>query len=322
MTPSDKPQSMSDLLKLAQAAQGGKDSATEENKETEEKEAFVPPSVIETDDDDESIPEGPGFMSLYTTLMLLLMTFFIVLVSMGSPSAGEFEKGKKSLQASFSLMGLSGSKEAMFFVYSVLKIQNSLVKETLDNHLNKEQNMVDEPKSTVGDDIYWQDGLSKEEVTQLHRFVSLGFSIAASDPTKKYLRVTFPNEKIFQPRSAQFISTFHSSLRSFLNTIGTDFSQMAIRVYTIETPLKETGLKSPLELSALRAKVVSETICDIQDIDCSKIIAIGYGEYYAGLANVPESKQEIVELNIYNLWGNSVAKEVTEDAKSIDAAES
>lgn len=321
MTSPKEPQSLSDLLKQAQGAASGEASDQQAEKPAEENEPPIPPSP-ESEEDEDSIPEGPGFMALYTTLMLLLMTFFIVLVSMGTPSEGEFEKGKKSLQASFSLMGLSGSKEAMFFVYSVLKIQNSLVKETLDNHLNKEQNMVeDEPKSAVGDDVYWQDGLSKEEATQLHRFVSLGFSIAASDATKKYLRVRFPHDKIFHPGTAELISTFRSSLESFLNIIGTDYTKLVIRVYTIEEPDEETGLSSPRELSALRAKVVSDMIRNIQSVDDSKIIPVGYGEYYAGIETVPEDKKEIVELNIYNLWGQSVAKEEVEDIEGVEVSE-
>ena len=39
-------------------------------------------SVSSADVEDEGLPEGPGFMALYTTLMLLMMTFFIVLITL------------------------------------------------------------------------------------------------------------------------------------------------------------------------------------------------------------------------------------------------
>jgi len=310
MTPINKgPQSIQDIIKQAtQAAEavGETEDGVDGGGAPPSESAVIPSEPPSGDDDIGGIPEGPGFMSLYTTLMLLLMTFFIVLVSMGSPSEGDFEKGKKSLSASFSLMGMSGSKEAMFFVYSVLKIKSTLVKEQLDNHIEREKKKAQQagPTELEGDSVYWQDGFSQEEASQLHRFVALGFNISSSDATKKYLKVTFPDEKVFEHGTAVMIETFKSSLSTFLNIIGTDYTKIHVRVYTTEIPVKKTGLSSELELSSLRANVVANVISEIQDVSRDRIVPVGYGQYYADVDTTPEVKKELVELNVYNLWGS------------------
>jgi flagellar motor protein MotB len=325
MTPINKgPQSIQDIIKqAAQAAEAVGDPEGGGNDAAQPPSQTSGPMDAPQNDSDESsgMPEGPGFMALYTTLMLLLMTFFIVLVSMGSPSEGDFEKGKKSLNASFSLMGMSGSKEAMFFVYSVLKIKSALVKEQLDQHIEREKQKKEQggPTELEGDGVYWQDGFSKDEASQLHRFVSLGFNISSSDATKKYLKVNFPKEKIFEPGTAIMVESFKSSLKTFLNIIGTDYSKINVLVYTCEKPIKETGLSTELELSSLRAAIVAQVIAEMQEIDHEKIIPVGYGRYYAGVEDINVSKKELVELNIYNLWGSKVLQ--VDDLDGVEVSE-
>ena len=131
--------------------------------------------MVVTEDEDR-MPEAPVFMALYTTLMLLLMTFFIVLVSMGSSSMGKFEKTKQSVRSNFNVLGLGGSKQSLYFLYSILKIKSHVIRDALNLHLPSDQQEISDV-ADEGGRIYWEDGVSKEEASQLHRFIALGFNI-------------------------------------------------------------------------------------------------------------------------------------------------
>lgn len=252
------------------------------------------------DDDDDGLPEGPGFMALYTTLMLLLMTFFIVLCSMSASSTDKFKDAKVSINSTMNLMGLNGSRQVLYFMYSFLKIKNASVQQALELHdrkINKDK------KKKKNKDAYWEDGVSKEEASQLNRFIALGFNIDTSDKEGNAVKVRFPEKGVFVEGTAEFDEIFEASFKPFLKTIGTKYDKMEVQVYCIEKPDSSTGFTTTKELAALRAAAVTDAIIKIQKVDRSVITPVGYGSYYYGTDNIPKDKKEMIELVIYGLWG-------------------
>ncbi len=278
------------------------DNSDNQGSENETHDSLVQLSTEKVDE--VGMPQAPTFMALYTTLMLLLMTFFIVLVSMGSASLGKFEKTKYSLRSNFNVLGLGGSKQSLYFLYSILKIKSASLKTALSLHTEEEK--LEEEEKTPGDGgrIYWEDGLSRDEANQLHRFIALGFNISLSeiDEDNEYLKVTFPQKNIFKNGKAEFYEIFHETLNSLLKMIGSEYSKLFIRVYTSEKPDKELGLNNSLELSALRAQSIASMIVDIQKIEHEKIVPVGYGSYFYNVDEQTNKKNEFIELNIYSLW--------------------
>lgn len=298
---------MSDLSDIL--SQAGGEVAPEK---PEERLQVAPP-----EEEEGGLPEGPGFMALYTTLMLLLMTFFIVLVTMSRPSEGDFQQVKKSMQATFKLMGLSGSKQALLFIYSVLKIQNSTMRDAIDLHgPSATGNQVVNKGTEDTNKIYWEDGLSRDESEQLHRFIALGFNISSADTTEKYLKVKCPPGKVFKSGTIEFDDLFLATFKNFLSLIGTGYSKLQINVYTIEEPATaDMGITSSLELSALRSQALADMIVDIQDVPSDRIEAIGYGRYFVGVdeEKIPKDKRELIEFKIYDLWGSTVGNQSNEN---------
>ncbi len=294
-----------------------KKKAEEEKKKKEQEEAEAlsddPP---QQEEEDEGMPEGPGFMALYTILMLLLMTFFIVLVSMASPSTGKFAEGKQSLSTTFKLMGLNQSKEALYFIYSVLRIKNSLIKEAIESKEQSEARKKGGKKKKDG--MFFGENVSPEKAEQLSRFIALGFNISAKDVGAKYLIVRFPSGKVFVPHTAELKWDIKSQLKSFLRIIGTDYDKIVVRVYTSDTPDDMSGLSTPLELSAIRANAVADFIAEEHGIPRGKVYSIGYGEYYYGVDNIPPDKKEIVELDIYGLWEDELMKKKKEELEALE----
>lgn len=66
------------------------------------------------------------FVPLFTSLMVLLMTFFIVLVSMGSTSTAKLEEVQSSLDASFGGLGIAKSSELLWFINSFVYLSEKV----------------------------------------------------------------------------------------------------------------------------------------------------------------------------------------------------
>jgi len=70
--------------------------------------------------------EADPFVPLFTSLMVLLMTFFIVLVSMGSTSTAKLEEVQSSLDASFGGLGIAKSSELVWFINSFVYLSEKV----------------------------------------------------------------------------------------------------------------------------------------------------------------------------------------------------
>jgi len=256
-------------------------------------------------EEEEGLPEGPGFMTLYTTLMLLLMTFFIVLVSMGSSNAGKFEKGKQSITSNFNVMGLGGSKQALYFLYSVMKIKSGVIANALSGQAISGQQTVTDLETDGGGRIFWEDGFSQNEARQINSFITMGFNIDAANAGEKFLTVTLQSETVFEKGTATITALFAEKLKPFLSMIGADYGKLIIRAYACDSPAQETGLSTPYELSALQAESIAQAIRSVQeDVGEQKIVPIGYGPFYTtdDKTTIPANKRNFVEINVYSLW--------------------
>ena len=68
--------------------------------------------------DGEQEEEGVSFVALYASLMILLMTFFIVIYSYSEPSRPKFEMAQESLERIFDTLGVVETKEIISFLKS------------------------------------------------------------------------------------------------------------------------------------------------------------------------------------------------------------
>ncbi len=272
--------------------------------ESTEAESAVDSDFLE--DDDDGLPEGPGFMALYTTLMLLLMTFFIVLVSMGSNSSSKerFEEGRKSIQATFSVMGLSSSKQVLLFMQSALKLKHAAIQDSLDLLDVGPKDYEEKKKKKKGSEFLDDDPeVAKKKANQLNRLISLGFNIDSYSQEDEFLKVKFPVKDVFDKGTADFIPVFQYALNSFLNLVGDEYLRMEINVYTNEKPLVRLPMTSSLELAALRAHTIAEKIRILQGPTAGELVPIGFGNMYSKVRNKMKPEYELIELKIYQMWG-------------------
>ena len=286
--------------------QGGDDiKESLEKGSTEDEEFPIELQAPPPEEKDEGMPEAPASMFLYTILMLLLMTFFIVLVSMGTSEADKFEKGMRSVRSNMEIMGLGGSKQSLLFLYSVLKLQNATIKNALELHdpslVSGQSGSMDETEDEE-EDTDKKKGFSKTTIKKLTRFVSLGYNVKLSKTKDKYLIIKLPYKKVFKSGTSETEPIFMDSLEPFLNEIGTDYSKMLVNVYSCEKPVENLGFDTSLELSILRAQKLASLFREIQGVGKDKITAVGYGSYIYDYDPklIPEDKKELVELRIYS----------------------
>lgn len=294
-------------------------SQTEEHADGEMSvEAVIVLPETPAEEEEEGLPEGPGFMALYTTLMLLLMTFFIVLVSMGSNSSSKekFEDGKKSIQAAFSVMGLSTNKQVLMFMQSVLRLKSVALQNALELHKDSStKRKSSKKKDDEEDGLPTQNGeesFTKDRATQLHRFITLGFNVDSLNTNKDFFKVKFPSSNVFIKGTADFEPTFEKTFESFLKLIGDDYERMDIHVFTNEKPLHSLAISTSLELSAMRAYAVVQRIKTMKKDHTAVLVPFGFGNMYSATAKKNDPKYERIELKIYHLWGKRTKEDADE----------
>ena len=70
--------------------------------------------------ENEKEPVDNSFMQLYASLMILLMTFFIVIYSYSTHSQAKFEMARQSLYRVFETLGIQETREIISFLKSKL----------------------------------------------------------------------------------------------------------------------------------------------------------------------------------------------------------
>jgi len=90
----------------------------EETPDNAKKQAYSILEMFPEDDDVLKSGDHKAFMQLYASLMILLMTFFIVIYSYSTHSQAKFELAKKSLYKVFETVGLKDARQIISFFKS------------------------------------------------------------------------------------------------------------------------------------------------------------------------------------------------------------
>lgn len=190
---------------------------------------------------------SPGWMTTFSDLMTLLLTFFILMFSISNLDTEKFQSVASSFQ---SVLSGSGGE-------SILSEQDSIVDFTEQYMENKE--LYDK----VSD--YLEEG-------------ELGENVSVSMNAKGVF-VEMKDAILFEPGSASLKVEGVEVLKQLEDLINDFENELVVEGYTDDIPESSTRFPTNWELSTARAVSVVRYLIDEENVDPERLSAVGYGEH-------------------------------------------
>ncbi|MDR7869591.1 MAG: flagellar motor protein MotB [Tissierellaceae bacterium] len=190
---------------------------------------------------------GPAWITTFSDLMSLLLTFFILLFSMSSISADKFDNVATSFQSV-----LSGSNNN-----SILNNQDTIVE--FSEELMRNEQMYN-------------------KVSEYLENENLGSNVSVSMNTKGVF-VEMKDAILFEPGSASLKPEGIEVLKQLKGLINDFDNELVIEGYTDDVPMSSPRYPTNWELSTARAVSVVRHLAEVENIDPKRLSAVGYGEY-------------------------------------------
>lgn len=203
---------------------------------------------------------SPGWLTTFSDLMSLLLTFFILLYSMSTIDLEKFKSISYSLQAV--LAGIDAPSITEGRQESVpIPIDENLDNEDLEGIPVKEEILL------MYDKV--QEYLSKEE---LDAKVSVSMN-------KQGVFVDIKEAILFEPGSADIKASGVRVLKQLEGLINDFENDIVIEGHTDNVPMYSPIYPSNWELSTARAVSVVRYLSEVEKVNPNRLSATGYGEY-------------------------------------------
>lgn len=254
---------------------------------------------------------SPEWMTTFSDLMTLLLTFFILLYSMSSVSNDKFMKAAGSLQDSFVGAGqksiLDGGQwvpeeseragvNAVAGDSASLSEMEAAAIEAAKAEAAQADLLTSDSQTMIAVDPevikMYQEVIDFVEKNGLSEEISLSM-----DSDGVYMNVKAAI--LFTPGSAVITESGRSALQKVAELIGNFENKVVIEGHTDNVPHHDQKFESNWELSAGRAIAVLRHLAEQQNIDPARLSAVGYGEYAPLVPNdTAEQRAENRRVNI------------------------
>lgn len=248
---------------------------------------------------------APEWMTTFSDLMTLLLTFFILLYSMSSVSDEKFTQASDSLQYSF----IGSGQNSILPEGQGLPVSDGNATE--DSSLSEKESAVIQAAKEAAqqDDLLASNGQTMiavdPEVIKMYQEVldfveknGLSEEISMSmDADGVYM--TVKEAILFHPGSAVITESGTAALQKVAELIGNFENKVVIEGHTDNVPHHDQKFESNWELSAGRAISVLRQLAEQQNINPTRLSAVGYGEYNPLVPNdTAEQRAENRRVNI------------------------
>lgn len=206
------------------------------------------------------MPEGPAYLVTWGDMMSLLLTFFVMLISMSTIRQSAFKSAKGSIQKALS--GAFGS------FGGIMVGQGHLV--SFESFLPK----FTPPETQTNPEDWLQIKKVFSEKKQLNEvFQDMDFEI-----TEKEIRVKLPGTVLFDPGRADLLPASYRVLDAAVKIIRLMPGEVRVCGYSDTQPIDKERYESNLLLSGYRASAVVRYLIEKHQIDPGRLSAFGYGD--------------------------------------------
>ncbi len=187
-----------------------------------------------------------GWIVTYSDMVTLLLTFFVLLMTMAVFTPEKVVKGIYSIKTSFGVVG--GNISPLEKTFAPLE-------------------------------EYTLEGIDHSAIMQLKKMIkSLPFADKIKlGLTKRGLIIGFSADLLFAPGSARLNARILSVLDKIGQLINSCKNQVLVEGYTDSTPIRRGKYRSNWELSMARALAVISYFIDQKGLPPNRFVAVGYG---------------------------------------------
>ena len=264
----------------------------------------------------EEPPKGaPAWMTTFSDLMNLLLTFFVLLFSMSSVNQEQFELVIASLQSSFSILPSGGATigdgEMVSSGISQLPLYDIYYNEAANSKSEEEEEGEKDLKEEFQENALAESEEMAETIEKLAEQYGIIDQIEV-DFNAEYVMLNLSGTLLFDSGKSELKSEVYPLLDKVCRILQTYSKNMIeIEGHTDNVPISSAKYEDNNVLSMYRALTVADYIREITLISPSHIKSSGRGEYVPIADNsTPEgrARNRRVEIKIYNTYYSELSE--------------
>lgn len=241
---------------------------------------------------------GASWMTTFSDLMSLLLTFFILLYSMSNIDAQKFENMSQSLKGVLSGLGYNELTEGQR-----PDMEIPIEDETVSDDELESSTIMEEIEEVYEKVVVYieEEGLDAD--------VTVNFN-------KRGIYVDIKEAILFDPGRADIKDSGLVVLEKIEGILSEFDNEILVEGHTDDIPINTGRFPSNWELSTSRSVAVLRYLIEEGNIEPGRIAATGYGEYQPIAPNNSEENRAINRrVNIHIIFDEESDKEIEEDGE-------
>lgn len=258
---------------------------------------------------------SPEWMTTFSDLMNLLLTFFVLLFSMSSVDVEKFELVVASLQSSFSILPSGGASIGDGMMVSSGVSQLPMLDVYFNQMANTQEDTEDEDEKDLKEE-YQENALAESEEMAEH-IEKLAEQYGIQDQVEidfnaEYVLINLNGTLLFDSGKSELKAEANPLIEK-IGRILQSYNKNMIEVegHTDNVPISTAKYKDNNVLSMFRALTVADFLREVTTITPSHIKSSGRGEYVPIADNsTPEgrARNRRVEIKIYNTYYSELSE--------------
>ncbi len=246
------------------------------------------------------------WMTTYSDMVTLLLTFFVMLFSMATIDKYKFEQIAKSLRNAFlnydeTEMQEGGNGQDLLDLYNDENSVDKIVS-LIENNTEKDNLLTNEENIMLGEDIEGNAKYKvqdiKEEIEQTIQEQGLSDYVGLVEK-KEFLIIRFKSIILFDLSSADIRDSAKDILLKLGNILNKIDNEIIIQGHTDNLPINTSQFPSNWELSTRRATNVVHFLIENCGMEPSRLTATGNAEFKPIKPNdTPENRQQNRRIDI------------------------
>lgn len=260
---------------------------------------------------------SPEWMTTFSDLMNLLLTFFVLLFSMSSVDVEKFELVVASLQSSFSILPSGGASigDGMMVSSGVSQLP------MLDIYFNEMANSESETEQEEEGEKDLKEEYQENALAESEEMAEQIEKLAEQYGIQDQVEVEFNAEYVLLNLNGTLLfdsgkSELKAEANPLIEKIGKilqmyDKNMIEVEGHTDNVPISSAKYKDNNVLSMFRALTVADYLREVTTIEPSHIKSSGRGEYVPIADNsTPEgrARNRRVEIKIYNTYYSDLSE--------------
>ncbi len=233
-------------------------------------------------------PDKDFWMLTFSDLLQLLLTFFVLLISMSSMDIGFFREMFRVFSGSVGVLGYSEHEET-----GKPDIRPRIMPPVIDMDALNQLMSAKGPQEV-------REGIAIPVASRLEELAGQGVDYELKG--EKFSMIV-PDEALFASGNATLKGTIAPMLDNIAEVLAFSNNQIIIEGHTDDMPVRNDEFRSNWELSAARAGAVMNYLA-ARGIDPARMEAVGYGPYHPRVKNIGEEyrkRNRRVEITIKQL---------------------